>query len=172
MNRPHKFVTSLSSEQKEELTRLFRDSPTPRVRMRAHSLLLSAKGWSIAGISQFYEVHHQSVSSWIDRWHHDGAAGLYDQPRSGKPPSLSKPERALVVELINSHPHAPRKVLAELNARIGKTISRSTLKRIARSANLRWKRVRKTTAKAPDPEMIKHASKELTDLKKTSRRPA
>lgn len=170
MNRPHKFIAPLSVSQKKELTALFRDSPKPRVRMRAHSLLLSAQGWSIKQICQLYHVHYQSVSSWLDRWAKDGLAALPDRARSGKPPSLSDTERNVAIELLRTHPHAPRQVLARLLAHTGKTISRSTLKRLARSAGLRWKRVRKTTAKEPDPEAMSISEKELTELKKTSGR--
>ena len=53
MNRPHKFVTAVTAEQVAQLEALWRHGPSPRVRMRAHSLLLSTRGWSMDAIIDF-----------------------------------------------------------------------------------------------------------------------
>jgi len=170
MNRPHKFVTAVTAEQVAQLEALWRHGPSPRVRMRAHSLLLSTRGWSMDAISTLYDVHRQTVSAWLDRWQHTGVTGLADRPRSGKPPRLTAPERTLALALIATMPHAPRQVLAHLTEQTGKTISRSTFKRLTKAARLRWKRVRHATAKQPDPHAVAQAQQELTALKKTSGR--
>jgi transposase len=96
--------------------------------------------------------------------------GLADRQRSGKPRGLSVEERKSVLDLLLIFPQAPRRVLAEFTQRTGKTISRSTLKRLAKEAGLSWKRVRKTTAKPPDKQAVEAARAVLTDFKKTSDR--
>ena len=63
------------------------------------------------------------------------------RPSVGGAPKLTTPEKERVQVLLKTHPNVPNTVLAALQEETGKTISRSTLKRIARGAGLRWKRV-------------------------------
>ena len=74
-----KFVSALTAAQQNQLEQLAAEDPVRRVRMRAHSLLLSAEGLSIDEIARVYQVHRNSVSSWIDHWHQQGMAGLSDR---------------------------------------------------------------------------------------------
>jgi transposase len=57
--------------------------------MRAHGILLSHQGFSIKRIAAVYQVSRQAVSAWLERWQQAGLIGLYDHPRSGRPPRLS-----------------------------------------------------------------------------------
>ena len=160
--------------------------------MRAHSILLSSKGIGINEIAKIYQVHRNSVSSWIDKWETSGGNGLYDQPRSGSPPKLNEKEQEVAKDLIKAHPNAPKRVVALLAGKMGKTISRSSLRRIAKEAGLpvrrtpacavpvtadrqtglRWKRVRKSLKTKRDDEAFDQAKKEIEGLKKTSIRNA
>ena len=149
--------------------------------MRAHSILLSSKGIGINEIAKIYQVHRNSVSSWIDKWETSGGNGLYDQPRSGSPPKLNEKEQEVAKDLIKAHPNAPKRVVALLAGKTGKTISRSSLRRIAKEAGLpvrrtqtglRWKRVRKSLKTKRDDEAFDQAKKEIEGLKKTSIRNA
>lgn len=79
------FVSALTAEAQAQLEQLAEQDPTRRIRMRAHSLLLSAQGTPINEIARIYQVHRNSVSSWIDQWHQHGVAGLADKPRPGGP---------------------------------------------------------------------------------------
>ena len=97
---------------------------------------------------------------------------LYDQPRSGSPPKLNEKEQEVAKDLIKAHPNAPKRVVALLAGKTGKTISRSSLRRIAKEAGLRWKRVRKSLKTKRDDEAFDQAKKEIEGLKKTSIRNA
>ena len=66
-----------------------------RTRSRAHSLLLSAAGTPIKTIAKTYQVHRVTVSAWITKWEKHGAQSLHDQPRSGRPSTLTPDEQAL-----------------------------------------------------------------------------
>lgn len=57
-----------------------------------------------------------------------------------------------VVELLKQSPHNPAAALSEIKREMGKEISRSTLKRIARKAGLIWKRMRKSLGSKRDPK--------------------
>ena len=176
-----KFVSALDSNQTNQLKGLMNTAPSRRVRMRAHSILLSAKGTSIDEIAKIYQVHRNSVSSWIDKWEASGGNGLYDQPRSGSPPKLNEKEQGVAKDLIKAHPNAPKRVVALLAGKTGKTISTSSLRRIAKGTGLRWKRVRKSVKPAcaehadrskRNDKAFEEGKKELEGLKKTPERSA
>lgn len=167
-----KFVSVLSPDQIQHLEDLAQGDSVRRVRMRAHSILLSSRGLSIDEIVRIYQVHRDTVSSWIDNFEHLGVDGLRDKPRSGGPPKLNEQEKEVAKELLKTHSNAPSMVLALLSEKTGKTISRSSLRRIAKEAGLRWKRVRKSLKTKRDDEAFGQAKKEIEGLKKTSIRNA
>lgn len=164
MNRPHKYVNLLNNEQISHLKELMKVSDSARVRMRAHSILLSAEGYSIDEIADIYHTDRDSVSSLIDRWEQSGTEGLHDKPRSGKPPKLTESEIEIVRKIIEEHPHSPKIILAKLSEKTGKTISISTLKRIVKKINFRWKRMRKSLKNRRDEEEFEKAVKEIEEL--------
>ena len=167
-----KFVSALSPDQIQHLEDLAQRDSVRRVRMRAHSILLSSRGSSIDEIANIYQVHRDTVSSWIDNFEHLGVDGLRDKPRSGGPPKLNEQEKEVAKELLKTHSNTPSMVLALLSEKTGKTISRSSLRRIAKEAGLRWKRVRKSLKTKRDDEAFDQAKKEIEGLKKTSIRNA
>ena len=83
-----KFVTPLSETEKKQLSELFNHHHSYRVRKRAHSILLSERGFSIYEIARIYQVDRDTISGWLDRWQETGLEGLTDKPRSGRPPKL------------------------------------------------------------------------------------
>lgn len=166
MNVPNKFVSPLDDSQMESLENLFKNDSSFRVRMRAHSILLSSKGISIDDIAFIYSVNRYSVSSWIDAWEQSGLEGLYDQPRPGATPKLTESEVEVVKKLVEEHPTSPKTVLAKLAEKTGKNISHSTLKRIIKAAGLRWKRAKKSVKKKRDEKKFKAAKEEIQELKK------
>ena len=165
-----KFVAALTADEQHQLEQLAAHAPVRRVRMRAHSLLLSAGGASIDKIAHIYQVHRNSVSSWMDHWRQQGVAGLSDKPRPGGPSKLNDAEQEVAKALLKSYPNAPKTVLARLHEETGKTISSSTLTRIAKAADLRWKRVRKSLKTKRDDLAFGQAKKEVDRLKKTPSR--
>ena len=58
-----KFVSALSPGQIQHLEDLAQRDSVRRVRMRAHSILLSSRGSSIDEIARIYQVHRDTVSS-------------------------------------------------------------------------------------------------------------
>ncbi len=85
-----KFVKKLSSNSKTILTDLMRSSKNYKVRKRAHCILLSAKKYKIDELASIFEVDRDTVSDWIRRWESTNTDGLYDAPRSGRPPKPTK----------------------------------------------------------------------------------
>jgi transposase len=140
----YRFIESLSEEQEQQL-RQFRDTgKTKRVRHRAHAILLSHGGKTISEIAEIFQVDRNTVSAWLDRWDELGIEGLADKPHTGAPPKLTEKEQKLALELLGESPQRIDLVLIQIQEQTGKNISASTLKRLARRSNLRWKRMRKS----------------------------
>jgi transposase len=161
---PSRFVSPLSDEEREIVGFLKDHGETPRIRRRAHAILLSDSGKSVNEIADIFETTRVTVCSWLARWEDSGPQGLADNARPGAPPTLSKSEKKKVVKLIKKYPHSPKQVLNEIPKAIGKTISETTLRRISRASGLRWKRMRKSLKSKRDDEEFEEAQEELGNL--------
>lgn len=151
MSRPaSRFVMKLTKRQIEELEQLKHKGPTPRIRQRAHAILLSHQRHSIGQIARIFGTNRITIGQWLDRWDAEKFDGLADKPRPGAPPKLSETEQERLLELLKQTPHNPVAVLSQMKQETGKEISRSTLKRIARQAGLIWKRMRKSLGSKRD----------------------
>ena len=94
-----KFVSCLSGESIFTLKEVMKNHPNFTV--RAHSILLSNHRIKIKDIAKIYEVTRQTVSNWIEYLEEFGIVGLYDHPRSGRPPKLNFFEKETVKALID-----------------------------------------------------------------------
>ena len=115
---------------------------SPRARARAHSLLRSAQGMTINAITTISQIDRDTVSTWIRTWAHDGPASLHDKPRSGRPPKLTPEEQKLAIESRKEEPRSLTQVGERFTQKTAKRLSIASLKRLAKRARLRWKRVR------------------------------
>src|SRR5215472_9581515 len=57
-----------------------------RVALRAHMVLLSDRGFTVPQIAAIHDCGEDVVRIWLHRYEREGAAGLEDEPRSGRPP--------------------------------------------------------------------------------------
>ena len=161
-----RYIQPLTEEQRVLLHKTMRDDPSFRARSRAHSLLLSAQGKTIKDIAQTYRVHRVTVSAWLHKWEQHGAASLHDQPRSGRPCKLTVAEQALAQHYLKDEPRTLKAAVDRIAHKSEKHISMSTLKRLAKKARLRWKRVRKSLKKLRDPDAFARCQRELEALQK------
>jgi transposase len=159
-----RFVSALSESDKEQLTALFKYHASHSVRRRAHSILLSSDRFTIDEIARIYQIHRETVGTTLDRWEKDGVGGMFNDPRSGRPPKLSEADANEAVKLLKEDPRSIKKALAATKEKTGQEISEWTLKRIARSADLRWKRMRRSLKGKRDQVEFEHAQEELAIL--------
>ncbi len=164
-----KFVRPLNKNQIQALEHVHKNNPSARVRMRAHSILLSSKSFTINEIAFIYNAHRDSVSSWINSWEESGIKGLFEKSRSGAPSKLTTSEIEIVKDIIKKNSQSPKIILAQIAERLGKTISMSTLKRIVKKNKLRWKRLRKSLKSKRDQKEFEKAHKEIEELKKNKK---
>lgn len=139
-----RYVQSLTDRQRERLEKTMHEDPSFRARSRAHSLLLSAAGMTIKAIAKTSQVHRVTVSAWIKKWEQHGVQSLHDQPRSGRPSKLTPDAQTIAQPYIKEEPRALKGVGERFARKTEKRLSISTLKRLAKKARLRWKRVRKS----------------------------
>lgn len=159
-----RYVQPLTPEQHQLLEATMKDDPSFRARSRAHGLLLSAHGMTIKDIAKTYQVHRVTVSAWIKNWEQHGAQSLYDKPRSGRPSTLGPEERDLALHYLKEEPHALHRVRKRFADKTDKRLSLSSLKRLAKKARLRWKRVRKSLKSLRDPDAFAKAKRDLEAL--------
>ncbi len=165
MKTPTRFVKPLSAEQRGTLKQLMHSHPSFRTRTRAHAVLLSEKRYSVDQLSDIFEVDRDTLSTWLARWEDDGTNGLDDDPRAGRPPTLTTEEQERAVKLAQEEPRAPHQQLRALEEQSGKRIGRHTLKRLLRRAHLVWKRMRRSVRGKRDEAAFRRAYRELQALR-------
>ena len=159
-----RYVRPLTAEQRELLEKTMKADTSFRARTRVHSLLLSADGTTIKDIAKTYQVDRDTVSSWLKKWEHHGAQSLHDQPRSGRPPKLTPDEQVLAQHYIKDEPRSLKSVVERIAHHTEKRMSISSLKRLAKKARLRWKRVRKSLKRLRDPVAFAKCQRALAAL--------
>ena len=159
-----RFVPALSESSRKQLTALFKYHDSHSVRRRSHTILLSADGFTIDEIARIYQIHRDTVGTTFNKWKRDSIAGLFDDPRSGRPTKLSEDEADEAVKLLKEEPRSIKKALAATREKTGKEISEWTLKRIAKNAELRWKRMRRSVKGRRDQGEFERVQEEITAL--------
>src|SRR4029434_7733623 len=161
-----RYVRLLTESHRHTLAEIMKHDATPRARVRAHGILLSAQGMKIKEIAKIYQVDRDTVATWIKKWEQHGVASLYDKPRSGRTPKLTLAEQELARQYIKEEPRCLKQVVERLRQKTAKRLSISSLKRLAKKARLRWKRVRKSLKSLRDPEEFTKCQRELEALQK------
>ena len=156
-----RYVRPLTEQQRALLESTMKNDASHRARMRAHGLLLSSEGITIKAIAKIYHVDRDTVATWIKKWEKYGAKSLHDQPRSGRPTTLNATEKELAKQYIKEDPRSLKHVAERLAQKTAKRLSISSLKRLAKKARLRWKRVRKSLKSLRDPLDFAKCKREL-----------
>ena len=99
-----RFVRPLSSEEQEEVTRMYRTSPHAALVRRCHAVLLSAEGQPIPTIAHLLRVDQSVIHRWLDRFEAGGVAALAPQERSGRPPRWDEAYEMALVETVRHDP--------------------------------------------------------------------
>jgi transposase len=171
--RPVEIRIELSDEQRQELRRLAREA-IGRVSERAHFVLLSDLGKSVPEMAVLMGYSAQAVYPWLERYLKHGVAGLYDEPRSGRPPNA--PHLVAIVQAQTSQPPANfgypeagwtvKGLLRHLRQRFKLWVSASTLRRALPRANLVWGRPKLILPQGRDPAAeakVAHLTQVLAD---------
>jgi transposase len=148
-------IESLSAAQQRALKQLQRRA-VGRVSQRAHMVLLSARGYSVAQIAGIFEVGEDTVRTWLHRYQQHGPDGLADRPRPGRP-SRRRLARPLLEAQVALSPDQAGLVQGcwtvglltqVLTRQHGLHLSTSSVRRYLRADGWRWARPRLAPATA------------------------
>lgn len=154
------YVRQPRDDELQELKRMMRQE-VGRVSQRAHMVLLSADHHAVPKIATFFECSRATVRSWLRRFDALGPAGLYDEPRSGRPRKVD----ARVIEAVRGLLHTdPRQAgylasfwtVAMLALALAKSLtvelSATSIRCLLHHLELRWGRPRLGMPTKVDPE--------------------
>lgn len=100
-----KYVTTITDKAIiTTLQQALRFGPTPYLRERAHAVLLSNRGYSLAQIADVFDTQYQTISHWIDQWEDYGIRGLYKSHGGGATATFSPEEVERFKELVKDEP--------------------------------------------------------------------
>lgn len=150
----------VSDEQRRELDQVSRQA-VGRVALRAQMVLLSARGYSVPQIATIHACGEEVVRQWLHRYEEQGAAGLEDAPRSGRPPTHPLAGQIIDTQASQS-PECSGHVqsywtvallTAFLATRFGVVLSADSVRRYLHRLGWRWARPRLAPAqeRRPDP---------------------
>jgi transposase len=128
----------LTEEQRLVLLRQVRSKGSPaRVVERARIVLLAAEGRAGLEIAERVGCSEPTVVRWRSRFAQRGLAGLADEPRSGKPPTIGRAVRDEILSITLTEPptelgitHWSSRLLAGRLRRDGMAVSHATVARV------------------------------------------
>lgn len=161
-----RFIQDLGQETLSLLKRIQRYSEYNRVRQRAHCIILSFQGYSTTQLQTIFQVDRITIYNWFNAWKSHRFCGLYDKKGGGRPPKLNSEHKEKIREWIKRFPKNLNKVCALIKEEFGIEVSKQTLKRVLKSLNFSWHRIRQKVKGKPDPDEYKQKKKKLEVFKK------
>jgi transposase len=137
-----KFVGKLIEAERLTLTDCMQYHDNNKCRIRAHVVLLSARGYKINEIADIYQLDRDTISVWLDSWEKEGIVFIYDIPKTGRPNKLTEEERKRVIEAVAEDPRSIKRTIGIVKDEFDKEVSADTIKRILKGCNQVWKRIR------------------------------
>jgi transposase len=131
-----------------------------RVGQRAQMVLLSAQRRTVPEIAAILAIKYKTVRKWLRRFDAQGPAGLYDEPRSGRPRKLTDAVRDSLLKMICQDPEQSGylatfwtvAMLALATAeKLGVYLSVSSIRQALHTAGLAWGRPRLAMPAKTDP---------------------
>lgn len=135
-----------------------------RARARAPGLFLSGPGVTIKASATMAQGERDTVSPWSTPWAPQGAARVPEQPRSGRPPTLTPAEHARALTSMQEAPRSRTQVVERCAQKTAQRLRMAALTRRAKRARRRGKRVRKSGTALREPEACAHGPRALEAL--------
>jgi transposase len=149
---------TLTAEQERELHAVSRQA-VGRVALRAQMVLLSGRGCPVPQIALIHGCGEDVVRTWLHRYQRHGVSGLYDQPKSGRPPK-ERWAGPIIEAQVSQSPRCSGHVqacwsvallTAFLAHRFHLVLARSSVRRSLHRRGWRWARPRWAPARKRDP---------------------
>lgn len=168
----------LTDQERLRLQEICRSATeSPRARLRATQVLMSAGGQSALKIAEILGVTQRTVQNTRSRWRREGFSGLYDAPRCGAPPKATAKYHKMLMRTVQKNPHdlgfafsrwtCPR--LAEYMRReTGIDLTPGWVGELLHTFGFVWRKSKLTIRNLQDPKQYALAAKRLRRLKKGS----
>jgi transposase len=162
------------------LCHVTRTDPDPRVRRRAHALLLLTQEHSVAAVARLFRTAPHRVRAWRARFLAGGRQGLADEARPGRPPKLDAAALAFLSAALEASPHAyglPVTIWSIRNLRdvlvhhLGVHVCTATVHRAVQRLGYRYRRPRHDLTHRQDHEAVAATTEVLTWLRKKALTP-
>lgn len=161
-----RLVENLCWLQIKMLKRICKESKKHLVRQRAHCILLSYQGFKVSDLARIFGKTKRTIYTWLDLWETQHFVGLYDTKGRGRKPKLNEAQRHQIKKWVKEFPKNLGKIVSLVRETYGVSVSKRTIKRILRSFNFSWRRIRKKPKGKPDPVEYAKKKEELNVLKK------
>ena len=122
-----------------------------RVAERARVVLLSSRRYTVPDLCRTFEMTDETIYKWFDRFDERGPEGLFDLPRSGRPPELDEEAEQEVERVLAGSPldegydfttWTVPLMKAHLKRELGVEVSGETVRRALRRLRFVWRRPR------------------------------
>jgi transposase len=122
-------VIELTKEQGEELEKGYREGRTHSFRQRCQMILLKSEKRTSLEVVNILGSCEMTVNNWLRRYEQQGIEGLRTRPGRGRKGILRAEDLAQVKARVKASREKIAVAQAELQTSLGKSFSRSTLKR-------------------------------------------
>jgi transposase len=159
-----RFIQGLNFETTKLLQRIYKESKHHKVRQRSQCILLSYQGYMANELAHIFKVNRITIYSWLDDWESRHFSSLYAKKGRGRPSKLNPEQKEKVREWSKQYPKNLNKIVSLIEQEFGLEMSKSTIKRILKSFQLSWRRIRKQVKGKPDPEVYAKRKQDLEIL--------
>jgi len=168
-------MTSEQQEQIIQLKHLMNTHPDPRLRHRAHGVLLVCEGHLVSEVARLFHTAAHCVRTWRDRFFAEGEVGLQDRSRRGRPPKLDAAARQFLATTLEQPPGdfgLPMTVwsIRDLQALLLRErqiqVSIYTIHRTVHALGFRYRRPRHDLTHRQDKDAVASAKQVLAWLEK------
>ena len=159
-----RFIEDLSQDTIQLLQKIYQKSKHHRVRQRAQCMLLSYQGYTIKELAHIFHVDRITIYNWFSNWESRRFAGLYDRKGKGRHPIFDQEQKEQIRQWVKLYPKNMNKVIAFIQKEFDLSASKSTIKRILKSLQMSWRRIRRKVNGQPDPEIYKEQKEALEVL--------
>jgi transposase len=160
-----RYIKGLTKDTLKLLDRIYQCSKYYQVRARVHCIRLSYQGYQISELSQIFKVSRNTIYNWFNSWESLKFAGLYNSPGRGRKKLFNAHQIIQIKNWVKETPKNIEQVQKKVKEEWGIITSKKTIKRVIKSLNMGWYRIKRVVADKPLPELYERKLKELEELK-------
>jgi transposase len=124
------------------------------------------QGYTTTQLAEIFRVDRMTIYHWFNAWEQKGFPGLYDGKGQGRPPRFTPDQKEQIRQWIKVFPKNLHKIRALIHEEFGLDVSKQTMKRVLKSFQYVWKRIRTRVKSHPDPEVYQERTQALQILMK------